>query len=316
VARLAHARRRGTLRLTYPNGRQVLVPPGLTVLEVSRSAGIPHASVCGGRGRCSTCRVRITRGVESLPVATREELRVLSRVGAPPNVRLACQLRPTHNLSIVPLLPATASAQDGVARPGYLAGQEREIAVLFADLRQFTALAEHRLPYDVVFLLNRYCEVVGTSIERAGGVPNQFTGDGVMALFGVGTGPDDGCRCALIAAQEIVRSLNALSQMLVEELDAPLQVGLGIHTGPAIVGQMGYGVAVYLTAVGDTVNVASRLQELTKQYDCQLVISEQVVRGADVDGSRFPYHQVMVRNHAEPLVIYVIDDVGKLGVVT
>jgi adenylate cyclase len=90
VARLAHARRRGTVRLTYPNGRQVLVPPGLTVLEVSRSAGIPHASVCGGRGRCSTCRVRITRGVESLPMTTREELRVLSRVGAPPNVRLAC----------------------------------------------------------------------------------------------------------------------------------------------------------------------------------------------------------------------------------
>jgi adenylate cyclase len=134
VARLAHARRRGTVRLTYPNGRQVLVPPGLTVLEVSRSAGIPHASVCGGRGRCSTCRVRITRGVESLPMATREELRVLSRVGAPPKVRLACQLRPTHNLSIVPLLPATASAQDGMARPGYLAGQEREIAVLFADI--------------------------------------------------------------------------------------------------------------------------------------------------------------------------------------
>jgi adenylate cyclase len=122
VARPAHARRRGTVRLTYPNGRQVLVPPGLTVLEVSRSAGIPHASVCGGRGRCSTCRVRITRGVESLPMATREELRVLSRVGAPPKVRLACQLRPTHNLSIVPLLPATASAQDDMARPGYLAG--------------------------------------------------------------------------------------------------------------------------------------------------------------------------------------------------
>jgi adenylate cyclase len=229
---------------------------------------------------------------------------------------LACQLRPTHNLSIVPLLPATASAQDGMARPGYLAGQEREIAVLFADIRQFTALAERRLPYDVVFLLNRYCEVVGTAIERAGGVPNQFTGDGVMALFGVESGPDDGCRCALIAAQEIVRSLHALSQMLVEELDAPLQVGLGIHAGPAIVGQMGYGAAVYLTAVGDTVNVASRLQELTKQYGCQLVISEQVVRGTDVDGPRFPRYQVMVRNHTEPLVIYAIDDVSQLSVTT
>jgi adenylate cyclase len=210
----------------------------------------------------------------------------------------------------------SCSAQDGMARPGYLAGQEREIAVLFADIRQFTALAERRLPYDVVFLLNRYCEVVGTAIERAGGVPNQFTGDGVMALFGVESGPDDGCRCALIAAQEIVRSLHALSQMLVEELDAPLQVGLGIHAGPAIVGQMGYGATIYLTAVGDTVNVASRLQELTKQYDCQLVISELVIRGTDVDGPWFPRHQVMVRNHTEPLVIYAIDDVSQLSVTT
>jgi adenylate cyclase len=310
AARLAQARRRGSVRFTYPDGRQVLVPRGLTVLEASRSAGIPHASVCGGRGRCSTCRVRISRGLESLPTATLEELRVLKRVGAPPNVRLACQLRPTHDLSIVPLLPATASARDGVARPGYIAGQEREIAVLFADLRRFTALAERRLPYDVVFLLNRYCEAVGTSIEGAGGVPNQFTGDGVMALFGVETGPDDGCRCALTAAREIVRSLDALSQRLAEELDAPLHVGIGIHAGPAIVGQMGYGAGVYLTAVGDTVNVASRLQELTKQYDCQLVISEQVVRRTGMDGSLFPRHQVMVRNHTDPLVIYTIDHVA------
>jgi adenylate cyclase len=310
AARLAQARRRGRVRFTYPDGRQVLVPRGLTVLEASRSAGIPHASVCGGRGRCSTCRVRISRGLESLPTATLEELRVLKRVGAPPNVRLACQLRPTHDLSIVPLLPATASARDGVARPGYIAGQEREIAVLFADLRRFTALAERRLPYDVVFLLNRYCEAVGTSIEGAGGVPNQFTGDGVMALFGVETGPDDGCRCALIAAREIARSLDALSQRLAEDLDAPLQVGIGIHAGPAIIGQMGYGAAVYLTAVGDTVNVASRLQELTKQYDCQMVISEQVVRRTGMDGSLFPRHQVMVRNHTDPLVIYTIDHVA------
>jgi adenylate cyclase len=146
AARLAQDRRRGTVRLTYSDGRQVLVPRGLTVLEASRFAGIPHASVCGGRGRCSTCRVRIMQDFESLPTATREELRVLRRVGAPPNVRLACQLRPTHNLSIVPLLPATASAREGMARPRYLAGQEREIAVLFAGLRGFTALAERRLP--------------------------------------------------------------------------------------------------------------------------------------------------------------------------
>jgi adenylate cyclase len=87
------------------------------------------------------------------------------------------------------MLPATASARDGFARPARVAGQEREIAVLFADLRQFTHLAARRLPYDVVFFLNQYCEAVGKSIERAWGVPKQFTGDGVMALFGADTGP-------------------------------------------------------------------------------------------------------------------------------
>jgi adenylate cyclase len=312
LVRLWRARRLGRVCLTYPGQRQVVVPVGFTVLEASRLAGIPHASVCGGRGRCSTCRVRVVHGLASLPNAMREERRVLERVGMPPNVRLACQIRPQQDMSVVPLLPATASAPDGFARPAHVAGQEREIAVLFADLRRFTQLAEHRLPYDLVFFLNRYCEAVGKSIERAGGVPNQFTGDGVMALFGVDTEPDDGSRRALVAAGEIIRSVDHLSQMLAEELEEPLRVGIGIHTGPTIVGQMGYGAAVYLTAVGDTVHVASRLQELTKQYDCQLVLSEQVAVRAGVDISRFGRHELTVRNRSAPIVVYVIDDVGTL----
>ena len=92
-------RRRSRIRLTYPGGIEVAVPRGLTVLEASRFAGIPHTSVCGGRGRCSTCRVRVVRGWDSLPPAKPAEIRVLKRVGAPPNVRLACQLRPTADLS-------------------------------------------------------------------------------------------------------------------------------------------------------------------------------------------------------------------------
>jgi adenylate cyclase len=242
----------------------------------------------------------------------REERRVLERVGMPPNVRLACQIRPQQDMAVVPLLPATASAHDGFARPAHMAGQEREIAVLFADLRRFTQLAEHRLPYDLVFFLNRYGEAVGKAIERAGGVPNQFTGDGVMALFGIDTEPDDGARRALVAAAEIVRSVDHLSQVLAEELEEPLRVGVGIHTGPTIVGQMGYGAGVYLTAVGDTVHVASRLQELTKQYDCQLVLSEQVAVRAGVDISRFVRHELTVRNRSAPIVVYVIDDIDTL----
>jgi adenylate cyclase len=305
-------RRRGVIRISYPGDREVVVPVGVTVLEASRLNRIPHASVCGGRGRCSTCRVRVTRGLTALPPASREELSVLTRVGLPPNVRLACQLRPTHNVMVVPLLPASARPSDGFPRPEPVAGAEQEIAVLFADLREFTRVAERKFPYDVVFLLNRYFEAVGGAIARAGGITNQFTGDGVMALFGVGVGPDEGCRHALRAAGEIVRAVSDLSQSLAEELSRPLRIGIGIHTGSAVVGRMGYGETTYLTAVGDTVHVASRLQDLTKQYDCQLVISEQVAARAGADTSSYPRHELAVRNRSEPVLIHVIDDVSAL----
>jgi adenylate cyclase len=312
AVRQRYAQRRQVIRITYPDGREVMVQLGATVLEASRHARVPHASVCGGRGRCSTCRIRVVRGLEFLPPGSAEERRVLTSVGAPPNVRLACQVRPTRDLSVIPLLPADAQARDGFAQPGYLAGQEQEITVLFADIRGFTRIAEYKLPYDVVFLLNHYFDVVGSAIEQAGGIANQFTGDGVMALFGVQADPSEGCRQALAAAVAIVRGISELSLTLGEEMEEPLRVGLGIHTGPAVVGRMGRGVALYLTAVGDTVHVASRLQELTKVYGCQLVISDQVAMRAGLEMSAFPRHELTVRNRNDPLVIMTIDDMQAL----
>src|ERR1044071_1262770 len=258
--------RRSRIRITYAGGREVYVPRGFSVLEASRFAGIPHTSVCGGRGRCSTCRIRVSEGLLKQAPPSAAEQRVLQRVGAPPNVRLACQLKPTAHLAVTPLVPANAQASDGYAQPSYLAGQERTIAVLLADLRTFTGIAEQKLPYDLVFLLNSYFESVGESITRAGGTVDKFIGDGVMALFGVESGSAQGCREALAAAMRMVEQIKALSQALSEELAEPLKIGVGIHCGPAVVGRMGYGPSIHLTAIGDTVNVASRLQDLTKEF--------------------------------------------------
>lgn len=231
---------------------------------------------------------------------------MLQSVGAPPNVRLACQLRPERDLAVTPLLPATVDAAALHVGSTARHGKEREIVVLFADLRGFTRLAEHKLPYDVVFFLNRYFEAVGGAIAEAGGIANQYTGDGVMALFGVETGVEAACRQALRAAGAMVARVEEVSRSFETDLEAPLRLGVGIHTGPAVVGEMGYGETRYLTAVGDTVHVASRLEALTKEYQCELVVSEQVMDRAGVDAPGYPRHELTVRNREAPLRIVVV----------
>jgi len=300
------ARRHGLVRITYPANQVVTIHPGTSILEASRGARIPHASVCGGRGRCSTCRVRISVGVDALPAANDEEKRVLMRVGAAPNVRLACQLRPTADLAVVPLLPPSATAAEAVTRQKHLRGEEREVAILFADLRGFTRLSEGRLPYDLVFVLNRYFEAMGQAVEHSGGLVDKFIGDGVMALFGVDQDVETACRNALTAAQTMAHRLTGLNESLAHELEEPLRIGIGIHVGPAIVGEMGYARATSVTAIGDAVNTASRLEALTKEYGAQLVVSEEIARRSGISLDQFDKHHVDIRGRREPLEIRVI----------
>ncbi len=301
-----------SVRITYPGARTVSVPVGFSVLEASRQGRIAHASVCGGRGRCSTCRVRVLSGSGPLPPPGTVEARVLSRLNAAPEVRLACQLRPIHDLAVMLLIPPSVEPVESLGHPGIMAGREREVCVLFADLRGFTKLSEKRLPYDVVFLLNRYFEAVGGAIESAGGIPNQFIGDGVMALFGVDSGPEAGARDAIAAARAMHRAIGELSADLHEALPAPLRIGIGVHCGPAVVGHMGRGLATYLTAVGDTVNTASRLQDCTKEFACELIVSDRVAERAGIDLSTFPHEEISIRNRAASIGVRIIKDVEML----
>lgn len=315
--RLYIENRRGMIRIVYPEGRSVSVPAGTTILEASQLNDIPHASVCGGRGRCSTCRVRINGMISELPDPDESELKVLRRVGAAPDVRLACQTRPTADLSVTPLLPPNAGPRDGFARSAAMQGQEQNIAVLFADIRGFTTFSEEKLPYDVVFLLNRYFRSMGEAIEGAGGRVDKFIGDGIMALFGVDRNERDGAVDALRAARAMSEKLDELNTLLNADLSAPLRIGIGIHLGPAIVGEMGYGPAVSVTAIGDTVNTASRLEAKTKDYGAQLIVSGHLAEVAGLDSSGLRHEEIEVRGRREPMRIIVMNDArevdGRLG---
>ena len=298
---------RGAVVITYPGGRRVTASRGASVLDASRSAGIPHASVCGGRGRCSTCRVRCGKGREHLAAPSAEELRVLRRVGAASNVRLACQLRPARDLDVIPLLPPNAEPRHGFEFQRALQGSEREIAVMFADIRAFTQFSEKKLPYDVVFVLNQYFRSMGTVIEGEGGHLDKFIGDGIMALFGLSTGAADGCRRALDAARGMGAAMDALNESLADDLEAPLRIGIGIHVGPAIVGEMGHGEVRSMTAIGDVVNTASRLEALTKEFRCQLVVSDAVARRARIDLSSFATEEAPIRGRESTMVVHRIE---------
>jgi len=306
-------RRGGTVRIIYPDGRAVRIPKGLSVLDASRRAGIPHASVCGGRARCSTCRVRVLLGSDRLPPPSPVEARVLAPLGADRAVRLACQLKPLGDISIWPLMPPAATVRDQNRLDVADSGAERFVAILFVDIRSSTQLVENRLPYDVVFILNRFFEAVGSAITAAGGAPNQFIGDGMMAIFGTETDPGRACGQALEAARLIDWHLSEMNRALTNELQEPIEVGIGIHGGEVIIGTMGYREHAQMTAIGEAVHIASRLQDLTKEYRCQLVVSEVVGTTADVPLGAFPRHDIQVRGLSAPLPIRVIDSAAMLA---
>ena len=185
--RALNERRGGMITLSYGNGRTVRVPKGLSVLEASLRNNVPHASVCGGRARCSTCRIRVIGDCTSLPEPSKREAFVLNRVGAgsDPSIRLACQLRPEADLSFFQLfLPQVTSANAQASQPHRI-GQERYLVSMFVDMRGSTKLAEKRLPFDTVFIVNRFLGAVSQAVIECGGQPNQFVGDGQLALFGL-----------------------------------------------------------------------------------------------------------------------------------
>jgi adenylate cyclase len=314
AARFLLERRGGVINLSYGNGRTVRVPRGLTVLEASLRNNVPHASVCGGRARCSTCRIRVIGDHAGLPEPSQREAFVLARVGAnDPSIRLACQLRPTSDLSFFQLfIPSLASANAHAGGPHRI-GEERYLVSLFVDMRGSTRLAEKMLPFDTVFIVNRFLAAVSQAVIECGGRPNQFVGDGMLALFGLSGNAQTACRQAIRAAALISVNIDELNTFLAHDLREPLRFGIGIHGGEVIVGDIGYRDHMVFTALGDAVNVAARLQDMTKTLACEAIFSEEVRVTAGLGEHDLPQQQVEIRGRAEPMIVRVVAEAKVLS---
>ncbi len=294
------------VEITYRGGPVVRVPQGPTLLEISRMNDVPHASVCGGRARCSTCRVGVESGLADLMPPGSAEAATLASIMAPPHVRLACQIRPHRAITVTRLVAPPHSAQQGSRPAGHPQGIERNLAVLFLDTRGFTKISETRLPYDVVFILNRLFAQVGEAIERHDGVIDKYLGDGLMAIFGGRAGEAAGCRQALRAARDIDLGLDGLNREIASEIGVPLKIGMGIDVGPLVVGQIGHVGTASVTVIGNTVNAASRLEALTKDKGCQLIVATDVLAHAGLRLDAFPREDVAIRGLSAPRSVALI----------
>jgi adenylate cyclase len=288
--------------------------PGATVLEALRENGIPHASVCGGRARCTTCRILVTKGLDRLPEPSGLEARALARIGATPGMRLACQICPTADISVMPLLAADAGAAEGAVRGG-LEGSERLITVLFLDLRGSTILGEAKMPYDLLFILNEFFHEMTKALDATSGHYAQFAGDGLMALYGLNAKDTAiGAADALRGAREMLARVDQLNSRLRGDLRQPLRIGIGIHFGEAIVGSMGPPGSQAISAIGETVNTCARLESLTKGYDCRVVVSRRAAEMAGLDVKGRKLDRASVNGLAQPVEFYTLNTLTDLRV--
>ncbi|WP_171168910.1 adenylate/guanylate cyclase domain-containing protein [Ruegeria sp. HKCCA0370] len=289
-------RRRHSVRVNYAKGPEVVAEKGMTLLEISQVNGVPHAALCGGKGRCTTCRVIVEDGSDALPPPGDVEARSLAAVGASPQTRLACQIRPTEPTTVFRVFRPDGGRIRGHASQG----QERQLAVLFLDMRSFTARTTGQLPYDIVFLLNRFFDAVVPAITKEGGVVDKYMGDGLLAVFEKPNAAAS-ARAGLQAAIDISHALDEFNAQLEAEGSPGIRIGMGLHLGDLVVGEIGAAGHASKTIIGDAVNVASRLESETKALKVELLVSHELLKAAGVVVPQNDIRLFQLRGVSEPI---------------
>ena len=253
--------------------------PAQSILAMSQQARVPHMSECGGRARCTTCRVRILDGSANVSPRTDAERAIAEARGWDPFTRLACQTRVYGDIIVERIIRSAADAtriraEEANTQPG----RELALATVFCDLRNFTPLTERNLPYDVVHLLNRHFETVGEPILNNNGYIAMYIGDALVAHYGLAGGSAErSCVDAVRSALLMIDSLEDLNRRVLPEFGFSLEMGIGVHFGSAIVGPIGHSSKRQLAAIGDSINVASRIETATRDLGATLLVSDEVM---------------------------------------
>ena len=248
---------------------------GETILQTASRNGIPHVSACGGEGNCTTCRLLVLEGIENCSPETDAELSLKEKAHTTEEFRLACQTTINGDVVVRRLVlnkeDIASVSEKGVS--GRL-GETKQIAILFSDIRGFTPFSEKLTPYDVVFILNRYFSRMVKAVEDNQGVVDNYIGDGMVAIFGLHN-EEDPAKHAVRSALEMCSEMDDMKPYLKTMYGQDFDIGVGIHWGHAVVGDIGAGKSKRLTAIGDAMNFASRVESANKQFQSRVLISEE-----------------------------------------
>jgi class 3 adenylate cyclase/nitrite reductase/ring-hydroxylating ferredoxin subunit len=298
---------------SLPDDQEFEVNSDETLLAAGLRSGIAFAHACGGRAKCSTCRISITDGLENCSSRTEVEQQMADRLGLTDEVRLACQLRPKGAISIRRLvldetdLMMCSQLDRAVATR---TGESKPVTVFFSDIAGFTSISERLTPYDVMYLLNRYFVQVGDIIERNGGFIDKFVGDGMMALFGVDDQPNAPLR-AVNAALQILEAVDRMKPFFAAMYDADFDVRIGLHHGEAVLGSVGSIGHERLTAIGDVVNTASRIEAANKEAGTSLLISEDLHDIVSNCVSVADFVRVRLKGASDRITLYEVSDLTE-----
>ncbi len=246
------------------------------LLDVSRLHGIPHLQECGGHGRCTTCRIRVLHGSENLSPPTPSELRLAAERGWPEDLRLACQARVNGPVAVERLVKTSSEVSRlQMERAANRKGEEKSLAILFCDIRDFTPFTERSLLYDALHIINRFFTLMVEPVLMNNGLVIRNQGDEIVALFGIDQ-PDKlrACLSAIRSALGMQDALHRHNKQLRHEFDIEIRAGIGLHIGKVITGLIGHPRFRHFSVIGDPVNVASRVQDSNKILETSLLVSE------------------------------------------
>lgn len=265
--------------------------PGATILETALKHDFPLYHLCGGNAKCTTCRVFITDGLNQLSDRNEREQTLADRKGWPSEIRLACQTEVFGDVSLRRIIKDNKDLKTVTSESkSSKTGEECYAVILFLDIKGFTAFTEASLPYDVVFVLNRFFQEMSEPILNNGGEIDKFIGDGILAFFqlknreqiktaseeSLAQGKRETIRSAIRACLRMFDQLKKFNLEMKDRFNFSFDIRIGLHAGNVIYGDIGHSEHKSQTVLGDTVNVASRLEALNKKTNTQFLVSDEI----------------------------------------